>query len=187
MDLRVVDANGANPRILYRDEEVREVSFVAWSANGEQILASLRLKSGKRRLVSISEKDGSSRLLEELENGSFSGMSLSPDGRYLAFGYPTGTSGGHDIRLLELETEREIPLVEGSSNDGYPLWSLSGSQIFFPKRSEWLLVWRLGGGRRRRRAARTLPVGSEGHGAVLAARPTFGRYLPLLSSRRGFE
>ena len=131
MELRVVDANGTNPRILYRDEEVREVSFVAWSADGEQILASLRLKSGKRHLVSISDKDGSSRLLEELENGSFSGMSLSPDGRYLAFGYPTGTSGGHDIRLLELETEREIPLVEGSSNDGYPLWSLSGSQIFF--------------------------------------------------------
>ena len=146
MDLRVIGIDGSEPRVVYADEDIDSIEFVDWAGHGEQILAGIVTGDGATELTLIVVEDGSTRVIKTLEQVFPSGMSLSPDGRYLAYARPVSEAApNRDIFLVDSLSGEEIPLVQHPANDVTPLWTADGSTIVFGSdRAGTLGVWTLG-------------------------------------------
>ena len=145
MDLRVVDIDGSGSRVVYRNDDLEDIHSVDWSADGKYILSSLSLTGGLTHLALVSPGDGSVRILQTLEGASPLGMSLSPDGRYLAYDRPAADDAlTRDIYLLDTASRREILLVQHPANDVSPLWAADGETLVFGSdRAGTFGVWTL--------------------------------------------
>ena len=63
-------------------------------------------------------------------------LSLSPDGRYLAYDVPaTDVGSPRDIIVLATDGSQETTVVQNPANDSFPLWSPDGSHLLVPERS----------------------------------------------------
>ena len=59
-------------------------------------------------------------------------LSLSPDGRYLAYDVPATDAGSpRDIIVLATDGSQETTVVRNPANDSFPLWSPDGSRLLF--------------------------------------------------------
>ena len=111
-DLRVVGVNGSEPRVLLRNEEVHIVSPAAWSTDGKNILVLLTRKDRTNQIAIISVADGLLRVLKTLDWRQPQKMSLSPDGRYIAYDFPPDEeSEQRDIFLLAADGTLPFSLV----------------------------------------------------------------------------
>ena len=140
-DLRLVGFDGSNPRVLYRDDEVDYLEPAAWSPDGTHILALLNRKDRTNQIVWVSALDGSVQVVKTLDRRL--NMSLSPDGRYIAYDFPPAERApARDIFLLSTDGSRETPLVEHPANDRVPMWAPDGKSIVFGSdRAGSLDVW----------------------------------------------
>jgi Tol biopolymer transport system component len=80
----------------------------------------------------ISVRDGSYRSIKSLEWRYPKRVSLSPDGRYLAYDAPAGDNGSpEDIFVLAIDGSRESVVVAGTADDSRPLWTPDGTHLVF--------------------------------------------------------
>jgi len=129
--LRVIDAMGENVRVLYGDRGMPEIIPAEWSADGEQILGTRRRTSGETDVVLVSARDGSVRLIRTVASGP-DRVSLSPDGRYVAYDRAKDSNGfDRGIFLSATAVDQEIPVVTGPTNDSDPMWTPDGSGLVF--------------------------------------------------------
>lgn len=133
-ELRLVGRDGDQPRVLYRDKEVRWVEPFEWSPDGKQI-AALLLRRGSQpthQLVLVSAVDGSVRVLKALDWRSPTKMAFSPDGRFVAYDLPpAGNAPERDVFVLATDGSREVPLVQHPSNDFLLGWFPEGDRVLF--------------------------------------------------------
>ena len=131
-EVRTVGFEGSEPRVLYADEEVRYPIPFRWSPDGTQILALFPRKDGTYQIVLIAVDDGSVRVLKTLGWHEPTGMSFSPDGRFIAYAVPPDPdTEEHDIFVLAADGSREIPLVQDPANDVFPTWTPDGQYVLF--------------------------------------------------------
>ncbi|MEK7753895.1 MAG: tetratricopeptide repeat protein [Acidobacteriota bacterium] len=174
-DLRVAGLDGSPPRVLYRNAEVDYVQPSDWSPDGKQIVALFSRTDRTHQIVLVSVPDGSVRVLKKSDLLPYF-MHFSPDGRYLAYNCaPRKEDREGDIFLLDLESGREVALVQHPADDEYPLWTPDGKGIVFAsdRMGHWGM-WHLevGGGRPR--------------GVPALIKPDFGRgILPMGLTRKG--
>ena len=144
-EVRVVGADGAEPRVLYSDAEV-DAFPSDWSKDGESILTVLARKERTYQIALVSLRDASVRLLNDCANRWVTRPRFSPDGRYIAYALQRGPkSGENDIFVLASDGGREIPLVEHPANDIYPDWTPDGKKIlFFSNRTGTTGAWWIG-------------------------------------------
>jgi len=158
------------PRTLLRAQD-RYVVPHAWTPDGRQLIVSRRVLE-TRQLGVLSVSDGRYQSLKSLEwRIQLSGVSLSPDGRYVAY---SPTAAQRDILLLSLDGSAEIPALAGPEDDFNPLWSPDGAHLVFMRadaggRSLWAV--RMNNGR---------PDGTP-----TLVRPDVGRMNPLGITRSG--
>ncbi len=154
-ELRIVELDGSEPRVLYCDETIRGFHGVApftWSQDGKHILTtfyrtpSLDEEVWEISLVSVA--DGSVRVLRSLKDlrheRRWYYMSLSPDGRQVAYArHVKEHKGARDIFLLTTDgSGEEVPLVEHPADDYGPVWAPDGKGIVFASdRSGVYDVW----------------------------------------------
>lgn len=132
VDLRIIGLDGSPPRVLYANEELVYPRPEAWSPNGEELLATFARKDRINQIALISVKDGSVRILKTLDWRQVAGMSLSPDGRYIAYAFPPQEdSPKHDIFVLATNGSRETVVVEHPADDAGPVWTPDGRHLFF--------------------------------------------------------
>ena len=144
-DLRIIDFDGSNMRVLYRNPEIFYIVPYAWSPDGEEILAYLSDKnkspvnktSGemlqKSHLVLVALADGSIRTLKTwYKYGIPRKAFFSPDGDFIAFAFEQEDKPGHyDIFLIDRDGGNEIPLIEHAADD-IPLgWAPDGRTVLF--------------------------------------------------------
>lgn len=138
-DLRLIGSDGAKPRILYSDKSVSYAKPFAWTPDGKAIL-SLLVGAGKvrpSRMALISASDGAARTIKEFPSGGPGRLSLSPDGRWIAFDFPYEDpergegSEKCDLYLLSVNGGRELPLVTHPADDRLLGWSPDGRWILF--------------------------------------------------------
>jgi len=136
--LRVVSIDGAPVDIPYNREQWPAVApWGDWSADGKQILTLAivppRGVPHTRRIALVSVADGLIRSLKTLPwEANPSGMSLSPDGRYVVYSYPVEErSSDRDIFLLPTDGREHVRLVTRVADDHSPFFTPDGRGVLF--------------------------------------------------------
>jgi Tol biopolymer transport system component len=129
-ELRVVNFDGSNPRVVYKG--VNWIAPYTWSPDGNYILTffSNSMKTGYQ-LGFVNVDDGSLREFEFPVDPAI-GTCFSPDGQYVALSIPQkDKSDNKDISILSLAEEKLIPLVEHPAGDRIVGWAPDGQWVFF--------------------------------------------------------
>ena len=137
----IANETAAKPRVLFsRPGEYKNVYPAAWSADSKRILASLDKRVQGRRIgyeiAWVSTSDGSVQVLATLEPwqvrpNSLSPLSLSPDGRYIAYSaFIRQGAPEMCIYLLAADGSSKTELVQGDINQD-PIWTPDGGSIVF--------------------------------------------------------
>ncbi len=143
-ELRVVGIDGSGERLLYGEQAV-DVRPLDWSPDGKRVLASLKPKDGPYRLVWVPLAAGDVQVVKTLADHSPLKVRCSPDGRYIAYDYPsTDDSANRDIFLLASDGSDETVLVAHPEDDRVLDWTPDGKRLLFTSgrmasRSTWIL------------------------------------------------
>jgi WD40 repeat protein len=131
-ELRVVGADGAEARTLYRKEN-ENLYPAAWTPDGKSILTALNGVTESaitsKQIVLVSADSGAMRVLKPSGRDP-TRMSVSPDGRFLVYD-AAQADGKRDIFVLSLQDGRESRLVEHAADDRGPIWTPDGRQVLF--------------------------------------------------------
>jgi len=133
-DLRILPVSDQflQPRILHRSDETIYMAPVGWTPDGKSLLVTRELRDATGQIAFISLADGSLRVLKSFVWNQMGDISLSPDGRSIAYSAPAGPSvPEHDIFLLASDGSREALVVQNPGWDVQPVWSPDSSQILF--------------------------------------------------------
>jgi Tol biopolymer transport system component len=104
----------------------------AWSPDAKHILAQFTRKDGANQIGWVSVADGSVQVLKTMDWRYPLEVSLSPDGRFLAYDLASQQdSSQRDIFLLAADGSQELPLVQHPANDLLLGWSPNGQYILF--------------------------------------------------------
>jgi len=174
-DLRIIGLDVSKPRILYSNKEVVWLQTYDWSPDGKQILACFNRKDETIQIVLVSAADGSVRVLKTLDDYYPKNMCFSPDGRYIAYDFPSEAySPERDISLLSIDGGGLIPLIEHPSDDIVLGWAPDGKNIFFASdRTGDFDVWAI------------QVAGGKPQGAPEMVKPSMGPIKPLGFTRKG--
>ncbi len=131
-ELRLIERNGGQPRVLYRNEEVRWLQPFDWSPDGKQLVAVFSRQDRTNQIVLVSVTDGSVRVLKSLDWRTPEKMAFSPDGRYVAYDFPPlADAPERDLFLMAADGSREVPLVRHPANDFLLGWFPDGERVLF--------------------------------------------------------
>jgi Tol biopolymer transport system component len=132
--IHVVDADGANDRVVSDNTQNAEVSVKAWSSDGERIFALIRGWDDEIRIASIAVEDGTVTTLKTVGPGlslTAASLSLSPDDRWLAYSYPPSPGSPPDVFVLAVDGRVETSVAASPATDRNPLWTPEGDRLLF--------------------------------------------------------
>jgi Tol biopolymer transport system component len=182
--LRVISVGeNSEPRIIYSSSELEYIQPFDWMPDNRAILVLIGHKDHTNEIAIIDVNNGKVRGLKSLDWRTTARMSLSPDGRYIAYDMaPDENSSQRDIYLLTTDGSRDIKLVEHPASDYAPVWSPDGSKILFASNRMgtvglWLLEIQNGNAQGSPQLVqqdlnRLLPLGFSNDGVYYYARTT---------------
>jgi Tol biopolymer transport system component len=137
-DLRIIGAEGTEPRVLYRDKNYF-IYPLGWSPDGQFVLVCLNRAEGQKMLDSnialVSVEDGSVDIVKTFNFPDPDGINkavFSPDGRYIAFEYCTEEgSKSRDISVISKDGKKEISLIKNPADDSLLSWTPDGNNFLF--------------------------------------------------------
>ena len=133
-EVRIVstEAGQSVPRVALRTG-INEVPYkLAWVPDGRQIQALRLLPESDIHIGTVTIESRTFRSIKSLEWRRPNMLSLSPDGRYLAYDVPATDAGSpRDIIVLATDGSQETTVARNPSNDSFPLWSPDGSRLLF--------------------------------------------------------
>jgi Tol biopolymer transport system component len=131
--LWLINVDGSGNRRLFRGEGDWHIEPSDWSPDGSRILAlhTLSYPSQACQIVLVTASDGSMKVLKELGRKAPSNVCFSPDGRFIAYDYPSGESTAYDIFVMTADGGQEVPLVENPADDRLLGWTPDGRQVLF--------------------------------------------------------
>jgi Tol biopolymer transport system component len=129
--LGVVDVEGTNPRLVYRERGTTWIEPAEWSPDGRWILA-LRTEPGRVEIILVSAEDGGARLVQAFDESSNCGNPrLSHDGRYVSYDCQRDDPEDSDIFVVDLATGEEHALVTHPASDRMLGWAPDGKHVLF--------------------------------------------------------
>jgi len=174
-ELRVAGADGSPSRVLYRNADLVYPEPVDWSSDGARILALFHRKDNTNQIAIVSTRDGTARVIKTLDWRYPELMSLSPDGRFVAYDFPPQEDSiDRDIYVIATDGSQETRLVDHVANDASPLWTPDGQRIVFTSdRTGTVGAWVIG------------VIGGRPQGMAQLLRPDMGRSWPLRFDAKG--
>ena len=126
----------AKPRIIHPADSIEWIRPWAWMPDGKSLIVQRQFTDGgtdkSGDIAIISTAGGAVRTLRKLEWQNPVKISLSPDGKWLAFDLNASeTNPARDIFLLSIDSGREVALVRHPANDSHPMWSPDGARLLF--------------------------------------------------------
>ena len=115
----------------------------AWTPDGKQLVGIRNAPDRTAQLGVFTIQDRSFVSIKSLPSGAIGTMSLSPDGRYIAYDIPANDSNSpRDIFVIARDGSGETAAVRHPANDVTALWSPDGkSLIFMSGRTGGSAVW----------------------------------------------
>jgi Tol biopolymer transport system component len=130
-ELWVIDFDGSNPRMLYRDEQSAWLRPHDWSPDGQQILTINMKKEGPSQIALVSAADGTVRVLRDVTTKD-PALDLSPDGRFVACSMaPEPSSSKRDVFIMKTEDGVMSPLIAHAADDYSLGWAPDGKTLVF--------------------------------------------------------
>jgi Tol biopolymer transport system component len=135
-DLCVTDFDGSEPRVLVHRSNGNLIYPAGWSHDGERILVAFFRQSSlgtTSEIAFVSVNGGSVRIIKPAHKAalsSFMSMSLSPDGRYIAY-HAESEANSNDLFLLSSDGSLDIPLIQHPADDRAPAWTPDGKNLLF--------------------------------------------------------
>ena len=130
--LRLNAGESAEARVLVRTTVTDRIKLVAFTSDGSGLVVLRGIDSAAGHFGIISILDGSYRQIASVGKPWPIGVSLSPDGRYLAYDAPAAAIGSpRNIFLVSTGAEAASVVVSSPSNDTAPNWAPDGSGIVF--------------------------------------------------------
>ncbi len=139
--LRLARADGRPPRVL--SEPPGDVWVHQWSRDGALILV-LTGKPGRPNTIAlVAASDGAVRELRQVGSTVPDRMSLSPDGRFIAYDAPSQPGvTERDIYILDAHTGNQWTLEASPGDDTAPFWSPDGrTLVFLSDRNRSTSLW----------------------------------------------
>jgi Tol biopolymer transport system component len=132
-DFRVISTQpGAKPRELIKHPELIYFKPFAWSSDARSILTLIWKKDGTTQIAWVSAADGSFKTVKSLEWRQPETVSLSPDGRYIAYDVlERKDDADRDIFILTADGSSETAAVKNPGIDDNPVWTPDGSHLIF--------------------------------------------------------
>ncbi len=103
-----------------------------WSADGRSLLLTILDAANTSQIAWMSTVDGRVSTLKSLDWRSPGSLSLSPDGRYIA--YDALVERGRpdrEIRVLASDGSSEAVVVSGTGSNRSPVWTRDGARVVF--------------------------------------------------------
>jgi Tol biopolymer transport system component len=131
--LRIIGVDGEQQRVLVpHDKGISYFEPVAWTPEGDAIVAHISRPDNTWALALVSVADGSVVVLRSFDWRRPLGASLSPSGEYLVYDFPQNeTEKKRDISLLAMDGSREEILISHGANDQFPIWTPGGDRVLF--------------------------------------------------------
>jgi Tol biopolymer transport system component len=137
-EVRVVHRDGGKYRVLVADNIFPQ----AWSKDGK-IIAQGPYRTGANGrerpegILMVDSASGSTNMLKQLPDaGASVRLSLSPDGKYIAYSYArtekdsTNTAKA-EIRVMNIDGSDDHLLIEHPADDVMPVWMADGKHLVF--------------------------------------------------------
>ncbi len=141
--LRLVRSDGSGRRDLIPAPV--DLRSYEWSRDGSMILALVQTAPDTNVVSLVAAADGAVRQIRSIGNVWPEMMSLSPDGRYVAYDAPESDGAAdHDIYMLDVHTNSVWPVAPSAGDDRSPYWTPDGHDIvFLSDRNRATSLWRL--------------------------------------------
>jgi Tol biopolymer transport system component len=131
-ELRVVDVDGGEPRVLIDGERFTFIEPAAWSWDGQWIAAQARRSDGSRQMLLVDAGDGSHRVLRSFPSWAPLGaIAFSPDGRFLLYDVSVDEQGQRDVFILATDASGEQRITTGPGQNRALGWAPDGSSVLY--------------------------------------------------------
>ena len=177
-EMRVVDVEAGPkkaPQVVLQIPDIHYIIPWAWSPDGKSVLTLLSRGDDTNQLAWVSVGNGAIRALKSLEWRWPIHVSLSPDGRFLAYDVNVSEEEPErDIFIMTADGSRELPLIRHPADDYAPLWSPDGEAVLFTStRNGAAGIW-------------SVPVASgQATGVAELLKGDLGQIMPLGLTRDG--
>jgi Tol biopolymer transport system component len=130
-ELRIVGMDGSGEQVLF-SRPAEYVMHLAWMPDGRAVAIAFKRSDGTHQIAIVTLADRRVRALRTFDWRAVTRISVSPDGRYLAYDFPPREdSPRRDIFAIATDGSAAATLVEHAANDLQPIWSPDGRQLLF--------------------------------------------------------
>jgi Tol biopolymer transport system component len=130
-ELRAVNFDGSDPRLLFRDEEAAWIRPHSWSRDGKQILILIMRKDGSSDIALFYLSDSKVSLVRHL-SAKDPKLDLSPDGKMIAYSMsPESSSSKCDIFIMKADGSGHEAIISQPSDDYLLGWAPDGRRVIF--------------------------------------------------------
>ena len=147
-ELRVIGVDGSNMCVLLESSTAHYLRALDWSDDGQTIVTTIWGKDRTIQMALVDAEDGDVRVLKLktlLDWRVPAVAAVSPDGRYLAYDFPTDEERlARDIYVIAMDGSEEHRVVDNAANDQLLGWLPDGDLLFYSDRAVWQLPVRDG-------------------------------------------
>jgi len=144
-ELRAVNFDGTDPKVLFRDENATWIRPHQWSNDGKYILILLMRKDGSSDIAMYSLSDSTVKIVRRVP-AKDPELGLSPDGRTIAYSMsPESTSSKRDVYLVKTDGSGQETAVAHPADDYLLGWAPDGTRVIFASdRTGSYGIWGIG-------------------------------------------
>jgi len=130
-ELRMINFDGTEPRVLFRDDKAVWIRPHSWSGDGKSILIVFMRKEGQAEIATYSVAENRVNVIRAVA-AKDPELALSPDGGTIAFSIPQEPkSSKRDIFMIKTDGTGHQAIVTHPADDYLLGWAPDGRRVIF--------------------------------------------------------